>query len=50
LFITGKNNTPEVTEKHGANGYAKTLGTVVDEAILLLRLLVEGKGDKKVGR
>jgi hypothetical protein len=31
-------------------GYAKTLGTVVDEAILLLKLLVEGKGDKKVGR
>ena len=36
---TGINLNPEIAEKYGADGYAKSAGTAVDEAINLLKML-----------
>ena len=44
--VTGKSNMPEVAEKYGADGYAKTAGTAVDEAIHLLKMLKEEEAKK----
>ena len=41
ILIGGAPINPEVAEKYGADGYAKTAGTAVDEAIHLLKMLRE---------
>ena len=41
ILIGGAPINPEVAEKYGADGYAKTAGTAVDEAIRLLKMLKE---------
>jgi corrinoid protein of di/trimethylamine methyltransferase len=41
ILIGGAPINPEVAEKYGADGYAKTAGTAVDEAIRLLKMLRE---------
>jgi len=41
IMIGGAPINPEVAEKYGADGYAKTAGTAVDEAIKLLKMLKE---------
>ena len=41
IMIGGAPLNPEVAEKYGADGYAKTAGTAVDEAIGLLKMLKE---------
>jgi methanogenic corrinoid protein MtbC1 len=38
-MLGGAPINPEVVEKYGADGYAKTAGTAVDEAINLLKML-----------
>ncbi len=39
ILLGGAPINPEVAEKYGADGYAKTAGTAVDEAIHLLKML-----------
>jgi corrinoid protein of di/trimethylamine methyltransferase len=39
IMIGGAPINPEVAEKYGADGYAKTASTAVDEAIQLLKML-----------
>ena len=39
ILVGGAPVNPEVAEKYGADGYAKTAGTAVDEAINLLKML-----------
>ena len=41
ILVGGAPLNPEVAEKYGADGYAKTAGTAVDEAINLLKMLRE---------
>ncbi|HEX79487.1 MAG TPA: cobalamin-binding protein [Dehalococcoidia bacterium] len=41
ILLGGAPVNPEVAEKYGADGYAKTAGTAVDEAINLLKVLKE---------
>ena len=41
ILLGGAPVNPEVAEKYGADGYAKTAGTAVDEAINLLKMLKE---------
>ena len=41
ILLGGAPINPEVAEKYGADGYAKTAGTAVDEAINLLKMLKE---------
>jgi methanogenic corrinoid protein MtbC1 len=41
IMLGGAPLTPEVAEKYGADGYAKTAGTAVDEAMHLLKMLKE---------
>ena len=41
ILLGGAPINPEVTEKYGADGYAKTAGTAVDEAIKMLKMLKE---------
>ena len=41
IILGGAPINPEVAEKYGADGYAKTAGTAVDEAIRLLKMLKE---------
>ena len=41
IMVGGAPVNPEVAEKYGADGYAKTAGTAVDEAINLLKMLKE---------
>lgn len=41
ILLGGAPVNPEVAEKYGADGYAKTAGTAVDEAINLLKVLRE---------
>jgi methanogenic corrinoid protein MtbC1 len=45
-MLGGAPLTPEVAEKYGADGYAKTAGTAVDEAIHLLKMLKEEEAKK----
>jgi methanogenic corrinoid protein MtbC1 len=50
VMIGGAPINPEIVEKYGADGYAKTAGTAVDEAIRLLEMLRKeelGKGSGK---
>src|SRR4030066_738762 len=46
IMLGGAPLTPEVAEKYGADGYAKTAGTAVDEAMHLLKMLEEEEGKK----
>jgi corrinoid protein of di/trimethylamine methyltransferase len=39
IMLGGAPINPEIVEKYGADGYAKTAGTAVDEAINLLKML-----------
>jgi corrinoid protein of di/trimethylamine methyltransferase len=39
IMLGGAPINPEVAEKYGADGYAKTAGTAVDEAMKLLKML-----------
>ena len=39
ILIGGAPINPEVAEKYGADGYAKTAGTAVDEVIHPLKML-----------
>jgi corrinoid protein of di/trimethylamine methyltransferase len=39
IMLGGAPINPEVAEKYGADGYAKTAGTAVDEAMRLLKML-----------
>jgi dimethylamine corrinoid protein len=41
IMLGGAPVSPEVAEKYGADGYARTAGTAVDEAMRLLRMLKE---------
>jgi dimethylamine corrinoid protein len=41
ILLGGAPINPDVTEKFGADGYAETAGTAVDEAINLLKMLKE---------
>jgi dimethylamine corrinoid protein len=41
IMLGGAPVNPEVAQKYGADGYAKTAGTAVDEAIRLLKMLKE---------
>jgi corrinoid protein of di/trimethylamine methyltransferase len=41
IMVGGAPINPEVAEKYGADGYAKTASTAVDEAIKLLKMLKE---------
>ena len=41
IMLGGAPINPEVAEKYGADGYAKTAGTAVDEAMRLLKMLKE---------
>jgi corrinoid protein of di/trimethylamine methyltransferase len=46
ILLGGAPINPEIAEKYGADGYAKTAGTAVDEAINLLKMLKEEEGGK----
>ncbi len=46
IMLGGAPINPEIAEKYGADGYAKTAGTAVDEAINLLKMLKEEEGSK----
>jgi dimethylamine corrinoid protein len=39
IMLGGAPITPEIVEKYGADGYAESAGTAVDEAIRLLKML-----------
>jgi dimethylamine corrinoid protein len=39
IMLGGAPVTPELVEKYGADGYAKSAGTAVDEAIKLIKML-----------
>jgi methanogenic corrinoid protein MtbC1 len=39
IMLGGAPLNPELAEKYGADGYAKTAGTAVDEAIKLIQML-----------
>jgi corrinoid protein of di/trimethylamine methyltransferase len=41
IMLGGAPVTPELVEKYGADGYAKSAGTAVDEAIKLIKMLKE---------
>lgn len=41
IMLGGAPINPEVADKYGADGYAKTAGTAVDEAMRLLKMLKE---------
>ena len=47
IMIGGAPISPEVAEKYGADGYAKSAGTAVDEAMRLLKMLKEEEMKKK---
>ena len=48
IMLGGAPVTPELVEKYGADGYAKSAGTAVDEAIKLIKMLREEEaGEKK---
>lgn len=46
IMLGGAPINPEIAEKYGADGYARTAGTAVDEAINLLKMLKEEEGNK----
>jgi methylmalonyl-CoA mutase cobalamin-binding domain/chain len=47
IMLGGAPVTPELVEKYGADGYAKSAGTAVDEAIRLIKMLREEEMEKK---
>jgi len=47
IMLGGAPVTPELVEKYGADGYAKSAGTAVDEAIRLIKMLREEAMEKK---
>ena len=48
IMLGGAPITPEIVEKYGADGYADSAGTAVDEAIKLIKMLKEEEtGAKK---
>jgi dimethylamine corrinoid protein len=47
IMLGGAPVTPELVEKYGADGYAKSAGTAVDEAIKLIKMLKEEEIEKK---
>jgi corrinoid protein of di/trimethylamine methyltransferase len=48
IMLGGAPITPEIVEKYGANGYAESAGTAVDEAMRLIKMLKkEEMGAKK---
>ena len=47
IMLGGAPITPELVEKYGADGYAKSAGTAVDEAIRLIKMLREEEMEKK---
>lgn len=47
IMLGGAPINPQVAEKYGADGYAKTAGTAVGEAIRLLKMLKEEELGKK---
>jgi corrinoid protein of di/trimethylamine methyltransferase len=48
IMLGGAPITPEIVEKYGADGYADSAGTAVDEAIKLIKMLKEEEmGEKK---
>lgn len=47
IIVGGAPINPDVAEKYGADGYAKTAGTAVDETIRLLKMLREEELGKK---
>ena len=46
ILLGGAPINPEVAEKYGADGYAKTASTAVDEAMRLLKMLREEESGK----
>jgi corrinoid protein of di/trimethylamine methyltransferase len=46
IMLGGAPITPEVVEKYGADGYAKSAGTAVDEAVKLIKMLREAEMKK----
>ncbi len=46
IMLGGAPLSSEVAEKYGADGYAKTAGTAVDEAMRLLKMLKEQEAKK----
>jgi corrinoid protein of di/trimethylamine methyltransferase len=47
IILGGAPLNPEIAEKYGADGYAKTAGTAVDEAIKMIQMLREEELGKK---
>ena len=47
IMLGGAPINPEVVEKYGADGYAKSAGTAVEEAIKLIKMLKEEELGKK---
>ncbi len=48
IMLGGAPITPEIVEKYGADGYAESAGTAVDEAMKLIKMLKEEEmGTKK---
>ena len=47
IMLGGAPITPEIVEKYGADGYAESAGTAVDEAIKLIKMLKEEESAAK---
>ena len=47
IMLGGAPITPEIVEKYGADGYAESAGTAVDEAIKLIKMLKKEETEKK---
>jgi len=47
IMLGGAPITPEIVEKYGADGYAESAGTAVDEAIKLIKMLKEEESGAK---
>ena len=47
IMLGGAPINPEVVEKYGADGYAKSAGTAVEEAIKLIEMLKREETEKK---
>ncbi|NVM24701.1 MAG: corrinoid protein [Desulfobacterales bacterium] len=47
IMLGGAPITPEIVEKYGADGYAESAGTAVDEAMKLIKMLKKEETGKK---
>jgi methanogenic corrinoid protein MtbC1 len=47
IMLGGAPITPEIVEMYGADGYAESAGTAVDEAIKLIKMLKEEEMEGK---